>query len=86
MYIIINLNDSGKNMPTTYTARMKASEMIGLTSSAFKNFEDIYDKIKQIRNIFNRQLALDSKIQKVDVRMLLWSYVLLLSCCLMFLG
>jgi hypothetical protein len=45
---------------------MKAAEMVGLTSSAFKDYEDVYAKIKELRSVFNKQLALDAKIEKVE--------------------
>ncbi len=46
---------------------MKAEEMVGLTSSVLKQFEETYGKIKELRNVFNKQLALDSKIEKIEV-------------------
>jgi ferritin-like metal-binding protein YciE len=46
---------------------MKAEEMVGLTSSILKHFEDTYSKIKELRNVFNKQLALDTKIEKIEV-------------------
>jgi hypothetical protein len=46
---------------------MKGDEMVGLTSSILKQFEETYEKIKQLRNVFHKQLALDTKIEKVEV-------------------
>ena len=42
--------------------------MVGLTSSALKHFEETYEKIKELKNVFSKQLALDAKIEKVEVR------------------
>ncbi len=67
-YIIANPNHCGANIPTSYTTRMKAEEMVGLTSSILKHFEDTYSKIKELRSVFNKQLALDTKIEKIEVR------------------
>lgn len=66
-YIVANPNHCGANIPTSYTTRMKALEMVGLTSSAFKDFEDAYAKIQELRNVFTKQLALEAKIEKVTV-------------------
>lgn len=66
-YVVANPNHCGANIPTSYTTRMKALEMVGLTSSAFKNFEDAYAKIQELRTVFTKQLALDAKIEKVTV-------------------
>jgi hypothetical protein len=66
-YIILNVSDCGPNIPTSYTTRMKSNEMVGLTSSAFKNYEDLYKKINELHSVFNRQLALDSKITQIEV-------------------
>ena len=69
-YIISNPNHCGANIPTTFTTRMKAEEMVGLTSSALKHFEETYEKIKELKDVFSKQLALDAKIEKVEVRSL----------------
>jgi hypothetical protein len=66
-YILSNLTSRGCNDPTSYTTRMRAAEMVGLTSSAFRHFEDQYGNIQEMRNVFHKQLALDSKIEKVQV-------------------
>lgn len=66
-YIVANLVHCGANVPTSYATRMKAMEMVGLTSSAFKHFEDAYGKIKALRDVFSKQLALEAKIEKVTV-------------------
>jgi len=47
---------------------MKAQEMVGLTSSAFKEYEEKYANIKEMRDVFSKQLALEAKIKKVEVR------------------
>eukprot|EP01034_Spumella_vulgaris_P029963 gene29963-37102_t len=65
-YILSNLTSRGCNDPTSYTTRMRAAEMVGLTSSAFKDFEDQYGSIQELRSVFHKQLALDSKIEKVQ--------------------
>ena len=66
-YIIQNPNHCGANIPTTFTTRMRAEEMVGLTSSALKHFEETYEKIKELKDVFSKQLALDAKIEKVEV-------------------
>ena len=48
---------------------MKADKMVGLTSSAFSDYEDKYNEVLRLRDIFNKQLALDEKIEKVEVIM-----------------
>lgn len=65
-YLVANLFHRGANIPTSYTARMRAGEMIGVTSSAFATFEDNYAKIQQLRDVFARQVALESKIENVE--------------------
>jgi len=62
-YLIINSQSQGANDPATFTTRMKAGECVGLSSSAFRTFEKEYEEIKLRREIFARQLALDSKIE-----------------------
>lgn len=66
LYIISNSSHRGPNIPTSYTTRMKANELVGLTSSAFKDYEDAYAKIMELRDVFNKQLALDARIEKVE--------------------
>jgi len=66
IYIILSKEDRGPNIPTSYTTRMKADLMVGLMSSAFKHYEENYQKIKELRQIFHRQLALDAKIEKIE--------------------
>ena len=46
---------------------MRGDKMVGLTSSAFSTYEDNYQAIQQLRDIFNKQVALDAKIEKVEV-------------------
>lgn len=46
---------------------MRALEMVGLTSSAFSEFEDNYKKILDIKSIFHKQVALEAKIEKIEV-------------------
>ena len=46
--------------------------MVGLTSSAFSEFEDNYAEIQLLRDIFNKQVALDAKIEKVEVNMIVY--------------
>jgi hypothetical protein len=61
------LQTSGANDPTSYTTRMKSNECVGLRSSAFASYEDNYAAIKQLKDIFNKQIALDTKIDKIEV-------------------
>lgn len=49
--------------------------MIGLTSSALKHFEETYEKIKELKDVFSKQLALDAKIEKVEVCLLLLNFI-----------
>lgn len=60
---------NGANEPTRYTTRMRGDKMVGLMSSAFSTYEDNYAAIQQLRDIFSKQVALDAKIDKVEVRM-----------------
>jgi ubiquinone biosynthesis protein Coq4 len=46
---------------------MRADKMVGLTSSAFSTYEESYAAIQELRDIFNKQVALDAKIEKVEV-------------------
>jgi hypothetical protein len=46
---------------------MKADKMVGLNSSAFSTYEENYAAIQELRDVFNRQVALDAKIEKVEV-------------------
>ncbi len=78
-YILSNLTSCGANDPTSYTTRMRAAEMVGLTSSAFSKYEDQYSSIKELRSAFHRQLALDSKIEKVRVSALPFASVVCLT-------
>ena len=66
-YILIRAEHNGSNEPTRYTTRMRGDKMVGLTSSAFSTYEDNYEAIQQLRDIFNKQVALDAKIEKVEV-------------------
>ena len=67
-YILVRNQHNGSNEPTRYTTRMRGDKMVGLTSSAFTEFEENYQAIQQLRDIFNKQVALDAKIEKVEVR------------------
>ncbi len=62
-YLVTNIETQGANDPASFTTRMKAGECVGLSSSAFRSFEKEYEEIKLRREIFARQLALDSKIE-----------------------
>lgn len=66
-YIVSRVQTSGSTEPTTYTTRMKANECIGLRSSAFSEYEDKYKEIQELRDVFNKQVALEERIQKVEV-------------------
>jgi len=66
-YILVRSEHSGSNEPTRYTTRMRGDKMVGLTSSAISEFEENYAAIQQLRDIFNKQVALDAKIEKVEV-------------------
>jgi ABC-type uncharacterized transport system fused permease/ATPase subunit len=46
---------------------MKADKMVGLNSSAFSTYEENYAAIQELRDVFNRQVALDARIEKVEV-------------------
>lgn len=66
-YIISNIESQGANDPATFSARMKAGECVGLSSSAFRTFEKEYEEIKLRREMFARQLALDAKIESSQI-------------------
>lgn len=66
-YILVKTSHQGPNEGTRYTTRMKADKMVGLTSSAFSDYEDKYNEVLRLRDLFNKQLALDEKIEKVEV-------------------
>ena len=72
-YILVRSQHNGSNEPTRYTTRMKGDRLVGLTSSAFAAFEDNYNAIQQLRDIFNKQVALDAKIEKVEVCVMFFS-------------
>lgn len=63
----MNTAHNGSNEPTRYTTRMKADKMVGLNSSAFSTYEENYAAIQELRDVFNRQVALDARIEKVEV-------------------
>lgn len=65
--MLSNLTSCGANDPASYTTRMRAAEMVGLRSSAFRLFEEQYSGIQELRSAFHKQLALDAKIEKVAV-------------------
>ena len=67
-YLLVLSAHHGPNEPTRYTTRMHGQRMVGLTSSAFTEFEDAYNQIQELRDVFNKQIALDAKIEKVQVR------------------
>jgi hypothetical protein len=46
---------------------MKAQEMVGLTSSAFPVYEDVYSQIQERRDVSQKRLALGQRIEKVEV-------------------
>jgi len=46
---------------------MEAAECVGLRSSAFTEYEDKYKAIQELRDTFNKQVALEERIQKVEV-------------------
>ena len=46
---------------------------MGLRSSAFNHYEDNYAAIQEMRDIFNKQLALDAKIEKVEASLIVKS-------------
>jgi hypothetical protein len=66
-YIVSNAETQGANDPATFSARMKAGECVGLSSSAFRTFEKEYEEIKLRREMFARQLALDAKIESSQI-------------------
>lgn len=66
-YIVANPEHCGANEATSYTTRMKAHELVGVTSSAFPLYEDAYQKIMQLRDVFGKQLALDGRIERLEV-------------------
>jgi hypothetical protein len=66
-YIITNIETQGANDPASFSARMKAGECVGLSSSAFRTFEKEYEEIKLRREMFARQLALDAKIESSQI-------------------
>eukprot|EP00606_Chrysophyceae_sp_TOSAG23-5_P001341 GSChrysophyteH2.ASY1.ANO1.566.1 assembled CDS len=68
-YYLANIRTHGANDPTTFTTTMKAGECVGLSSSAFRTFEKDYEEIKLRRDIFARQLALDTKIENSVIAM-----------------
>jgi len=65
-YIVARLQSSGMNQPTSYTTRMEAAECVGLRSSAFTEYEDKYKAIQELRDTYNKQVALEERIQKVE--------------------
>eukprot|EP01039_Chlorochromonas_danica_P009908 gene9908-10956_t len=65
-YIVANPEHCGANEATSYTTRMKAHELVGVTSSAFPLYEDAYQKIMQLRDVFGKQLALDGRIERLE--------------------
>lgn len=69
-YILVRGEHNGSNEPTRYTTRMRADKLVGLTSSAFSTYEDNYAAIQELRDVFSRQVALDAKIEKVEVSLL----------------
>lgn len=46
---------------------MKASECVGLRSSKFSEYEDKYKAVQEMRDVFNKQVALEERIQRVEV-------------------
>eukprot|EP00605_Chrysophyceae_sp_TOSAG23-4_P002432 GSChrysophyteH1.ASY1.ANO1.2691.1 assembled CDS len=68
-YYLENKQTQGANDPTSFTTTMKAGECVGLSSSAFRVFEKDYEEIKLRREIFARQLALDTKIENSVIAM-----------------
>lgn len=66
LYVIVNVEHCGSNAATSYTTRMKSAEMVGLTSSAFQQYEDNYQKILELRDTFGKQLALDARIERLE--------------------
>ena len=76
---MVKTTHQGSNEATRYTTRMKGDKMIGLTSSAFSDYEDNYNEVLRLREVFNKQIALDAKIEKVEVSIInnYHSYVLI---------
>lgn len=68
-YILANTTTQGANEPVQYTTRMKAGECVGLTSSSFPEYEQEYAEINKMRSAFNKQLALDDKLEKIKVEL-----------------
>ena len=50
---------------------MKASECVGLRSSKFSEYEDKYKAVQEMRDVFNKQVALEERIQRVEVVLLI---------------
>jgi hypothetical protein len=74
--IIAAKKHHGPNIPTSYVTRMKAGVMVGLTSSIFTSYEDNYQHISKLRDIFNKQLALEMKIDQVEVKDYYYYFIL----------
>jgi len=66
-YILKNEEHRGPNDPAAFQIQMRGGVFFDLSTTAFEKFKDEYNEIKQRREIFARQLALDSKIENSEV-------------------
>jgi hypothetical protein len=65
--VIKNELSRGANDPAAFAVLMKGGEFFDLATTALKKFEEDYSGIKERRDIFSRQVALDTKIENSEV-------------------
>lgn len=68
-YIIRKIYGCGSNEPASYAVKNRGGEFFCLQSSAFTIYEKEYEGIKERREAFARQLALENKIEMIEVNL-----------------
>lgn len=66
-YIVANSETIGSNEPLNFSILLRGNEYFGLAAQSAKAFTDAYEGIKDKRDRFARQLALDVKIERSEV-------------------
>lgn len=68
-YIIATTNNCGANDSASFSVNLKGSEFVGLTRTDLASYETNYSEIQERRFVFNRQIALDAKVELIEVLM-----------------
>lgn len=82
-YILSSIESIGSADPTTYIIQLRGLDYFDTILSSVKTYESEYKDVKERRDIFARQLALEEKIEQTQVRLYSCDYILV---CVAFSG